>query len=209
MSVKLYKGWTEGIKIMSKVPHLTCYCEPDYADKPYCVDMEAADGNGRRFATPEEAGKFVAEWLRSHVAPPNPDEDEGGEPTTRYLNHYRCVCGHEWTDEWDCMCNDRCPKCDTEIEPYQSDELAVNGMQAVSPPCGEYVSVWDGGQELHSRCTVNLVARTVEIEECHEADVDSLEEEYVLLDGVKYPAANEADRDQYTADEQAGMFFYD
>jgi hypothetical protein len=64
-----------------------------------------------------------------HPAPPAPDDDNDGESATMYLNHYRCTCGHEWTDKWNCMCNDRCPKCDTEIEPYQSEEVgqAVKG----------------------------------------------------------------------------------
>lgn len=74
-------------------------------------------------------------------APPDPEDEEGGESAVWYRNHYRCVCGHEWTDEWDCMCNDRCPKCDTEIEPYQSDDLgeenlfqkAVNGLTEFYP----------------------------------------------------------------------------
>ena len=74
-------------------------------------------------------------------APPDPEDEEGGESAVWYRNHYRCVCGHEWTDEWDCMCNDRCPKCNTEIEPYQSDDLgednlfieAVNGLVEFYP----------------------------------------------------------------------------
>jgi hypothetical protein len=43
--------------------------------------------------------------------------------TAWYENHYRCPCGCEWTDEWDCMCNDRCPECDSECEPYDSEEV--------------------------------------------------------------------------------------
>ncbi len=52
--------------------HLTVYYEPGYVDKPYCVNVDNpdnADGtrcpgdDGRRFATPKEAGKIVAEWL--------------------------------------------------------------------------------------------------------------------------------------------------
>ena len=52
--------------------HLTVYYEPGYIDKPYCVNVDNpdnADGtrnpgdDGRRFAVPKEAGKFVAEWL--------------------------------------------------------------------------------------------------------------------------------------------------
>ncbi len=40
----------------------------------------------------------------------------------RYLNHYQCPCGTAWTDNWDCMCNDHCPQCDREIEPYDSED---------------------------------------------------------------------------------------
>lgn len=42
----------------------------------------------------------------------------------QYLNHYGCSeCGHHWTDEWSCMCDDRCPDCNTPISPYFSKEL--------------------------------------------------------------------------------------
>jgi len=40
----------------------------------------------------------------------------------KFVNHYVCECGHEWEDEWDCACNDRCPACNKEIEPYISDD---------------------------------------------------------------------------------------
>jgi hypothetical protein len=41
--------------------------------------------------------------------------------TSMFTNHYRCVCGTEWEDTWDCACNDRCPSCNKEIEPHHSD----------------------------------------------------------------------------------------
>jgi len=42
---------------------------------------------------------------------------------TWYINYYQCSdCKEEWEDEWDCMCNDKCPKCGREIEPYKSEE---------------------------------------------------------------------------------------
>lgn len=42
----------------------------------------------------------------------------------KYLNHYECDrCGAQWSDAWDCTCNDRCPSCNAEIEPYTSDDL--------------------------------------------------------------------------------------
>jgi hypothetical protein len=43
-----------------------------------------------------------------------------------FLNHYRCSdCGETWSDAWSCTCNDRCPNCDTETEPYESEDATV------------------------------------------------------------------------------------
>lgn len=40
-----------------------------------------------------------------------------------FRNQYRCDrCAHDWEDEWDCACNDRCPLCNVETEPHTSDE---------------------------------------------------------------------------------------
>jgi hypothetical protein len=39
-----------------------------------------------------------------------------------YENRYR-HCGQRWSSTWDCMCNDRCPVCNREIEPYESTEI--------------------------------------------------------------------------------------
>jgi DNA-directed RNA polymerase subunit RPC12/RpoP len=45
-------------------------------------------------------------------------------PVAKYTNFYKCSeCGTEWQDEWDCTCNDRCPNCNTEIEPYKSEDI--------------------------------------------------------------------------------------
>ena len=44
-----------------------------------------------------------------------------------YINHYYCeTCNIHWDDEWDCMCNDRCPKCNKEIQPYASDDITTS-----------------------------------------------------------------------------------
>lgn len=40
-----------------------------------------------------------------------------------FINKYECVCGERWEDTWDCSCNDRCPSCNKEIEPYESVEV--------------------------------------------------------------------------------------
>ncbi len=41
-----------------------------------------------------------------------------------YCNHYR-HCGQEWTADWSCQCNDRCPVCNAEIEPHYSEEAVA------------------------------------------------------------------------------------
>lgn len=43
-----------------------------------------------------------------------------------YINHYICSeCGEEWHDQWSCMCDDRCPNCNTSISPISSEEVVV------------------------------------------------------------------------------------
>ena len=42
----------------------------------------------------------------------------------RYINYYQCPdCNALWEDIWTSMCNDRCPECNKEIEPYASKDL--------------------------------------------------------------------------------------
>ena len=46
------------------------------------------------------------------------------EVQTTYRNFYGCSeCGTKWTGEGDCMCNDTCPKCSVETEPFDSMEI--------------------------------------------------------------------------------------
>jgi hypothetical protein len=43
-----------------------------------------------------------------------------------FRKSYACPCGEEWTDEWSCLCNDKCPSCNKEIEPDDdSEDLTV------------------------------------------------------------------------------------
>ena len=46
----------------------------------------------------------------------------GEAPEPRFTNYYR-HCGQEWNDQWSSMCNDRCPECNHEIEPYKSEDI--------------------------------------------------------------------------------------
>jgi len=64
-------------------------------------------------------GQSLELWLR---------QSKEAQERKWYMNHYRCSeCGTEWDDEWDCMCDDRCPRCNAEIEPYASEEVEVTG----------------------------------------------------------------------------------
>lgn len=48
---------------------------------------------------------------------------EAADGTTLYRNFYVCPCGETWEDVWSCACNDRCPACNKEIEPSESEEV--------------------------------------------------------------------------------------
>ena len=39
-----------------------------------------------------------------------------------YINYYKCSCGEKWVDIWNATCNDKCTKCNKEIEPYKSED---------------------------------------------------------------------------------------
>jgi len=51
----------------------------------------------------------------------NDDEPEDDDDI-EYTNFYECTCGAKWEDVHDCQCNDRCPECNKEIEPYASED---------------------------------------------------------------------------------------
>jgi hypothetical protein len=46
-----------------------------------------------------------------------------------FRKHHACPCGTDWWDEWDCLCNARCPTCDAEIEP--DEHVAIQGAKSV------------------------------------------------------------------------------
>jgi len=72
----------------------------------------------------------------------------------KFRNFYRCPRdGTDWFDEWSCACNDRCPTCNTEIEPFASNELCLHCHAVVDsvedgkcPNCGEPVEDSDTPQ---------------------------------------------------------------
>ena len=52
-------------------------------------------------------------------------DDEDKTKAAWYENSYDCSeCTATWTNEWSCMCNDRCPECDCETQPTSSIDLS-------------------------------------------------------------------------------------
>ena len=45
-------------------------------------------------------------------------------PMRWFRKHHTCSCGKGWWDEWDYLGNDRCPRCNAEIEP--DEHLAID-----------------------------------------------------------------------------------
>jgi len=57
-----------------------------------------------------------------------------------YINHYHCEgCNIDWQTIWDCACNDKCPHCNTEHEPFKSDELIDFGDTLKSYAAGKMI----------------------------------------------------------------------
>lgn len=85
------------------------------------------------FATP--CGTYCSEHMHAHVKDceicRNEFDELANDGPPRFTNYYLCQGNHEhskthapvqWTDQWSAQCDDRCPECDVEIEPYASVE---------------------------------------------------------------------------------------
>lgn len=64
----------------------------------------------------------------------NLDTDSCGNPCV-WLKTYHCVCGAAWSDEWSCLCDDRCPNCDS---PNSCDEHPM----WIGPIDADEVNLW-------------------------------------------------------------------
>ena len=83
------------------------------------------------------------------------------EEETIYHNQYKCVCGHEWADTHTCACNDRCPVCNKEIEPFRSDILQEDAGEYSRPSfqCSLFTSEqMTGSGQLNMLDQINQVA---------------------------------------------------
>jgi hypothetical protein len=74
-----------------------------------------------------------------------------------FRKHHSCPCGTDWWEEWDCLCNDRCPTCDAEIEPdvhetIQGDKSAkIRTLNDWLTCWATQASPWDAKVRLRSQ----------------------------------------------------------
>ncbi len=100
---------------------------------PDCVELAAINSQGNvgrgsiAFPQDPEALKAFAAQIvavaNSLEVVQRPRDEDVEEPGPQYRNCYECSCGEEWEDVWGCMCNDRCPACNTECTPSNSERL--------------------------------------------------------------------------------------
>ena len=78
-----------------------------------------------------------------------------------FNKYYRCPCGTEWQDEWDCLCNDRCPTCDTECEPYDHAEIDEDPAEAIG-----FIIIIPKG-DYHEETSLDLGSGCVDLRDLH------------------------------------------
>jgi hypothetical protein len=105
----------------------------------YEVNEGDASGQVTSAVLEEVTEERMAQLLEEQGSDPSflimPQDDDDNEEEVQYLNHYRCShddpnrSGYgkpveEWSSSWSCMCNDKCPVCNAETEPYKSEDLS-------------------------------------------------------------------------------------
>lgn len=68
----------------------------------------------------DEYQEFIFPAEQNSVTVTLPPQVEQTELTIRsYYRH----CGEEWDVDWDCACDDECPKCRKTIQPYKHEDI--------------------------------------------------------------------------------------
>jgi hypothetical protein len=91
-----------------------------------------------------------------------------------YLKYYECSeCSTKWTDEWSCTCNDRCPNCRAETEPYDDEDLTYV-MKPVAPNTFKVVFSPDSAENSPDYETIGVFKNKAEAFALVTARQDSL-----------------------------------
>ena len=84
-----------------------------------------------------------------------------------FRKHHTCPCGTDWWDEWDCLCNDRCPTCDAEIEPDEHEAIQGGKSAKIRALNDRFRKSLTGGRVMMTAAVSALPndvrARTIEL----------------------------------------------
>ena len=109
------------------------------AIREYFFFDEQPEGEAKQEVSPEVLK------ARAGIIPHDPQDDEPDEEPKeeqQFRNYYRCTHEEtrdsgkpvtEWHDDWSATCNDRCPLCNLENEPYYSEELTDPKEVIINP----------------------------------------------------------------------------
>ena len=80
---------------------------------------------------------------------------------TTYLNMYKCSdCNHSWSDEWNCMCDDRCPECNTAMTPYESIDI-TSAEELADSETNYYIDCNMCGKHVDNAYIMSLVEENI------------------------------------------------
>jgi len=85
------------------------------------IDGGFTSGHDHRTADNGSKESYTYSVVEYEEESTNKDQ-ESSDKGKLYINHYS-HCGQEWDANWSCQCNDRCPACNKEVEPSQSEEV--------------------------------------------------------------------------------------
>ena len=96
--------------------------------------VDGADNNGGDTEWNDDSGAYCSacNWAGSAkdliTVEILPEEATEEEDESCWTNHY-FHCNTLWDDQWSCQCDDECPVCHAEIEPYASTENETGDLQ--------------------------------------------------------------------------------
>lgn len=79
-----------------------------------------------------------------------------------------------------------------------NDKCTITAIAPIKE--AEFVSVWDGGFAVATSCKVNMATKEVfdiEVSEESADGLDVLDEQYITIDGEKFPVFDEGTEDGY------------
>lgn len=114
--IELYPDESAVLKIVDELPSSAIWRQ--------FIQMTGLDGHCvvRESKLLRDAKQLVADIQAMAQPLTTPKTESDRNDSSEFENHYLCTCGEEWQDTWSSACNDRCPSCNREIEPYASDD---------------------------------------------------------------------------------------